>query len=183
MIGREAVRACRRPRSRSGRRAPRAGCARRRARGPFESTPFALRSALVVDPDDAQRRAVADCLIRHDFTVHEATNAEAALRLAVARRPWLIITEAQLADASGLEFCELDPLAQPAVPHAARVPLRERRLREPAPGAQGRRRRLPGEARALARAAGPARAGAEALRRRGRRRARSPAAGCAARSS
>ena len=74
---------------------------------PFESTPFALRSALVVDPDEAQRRALADCLIRHDFTVHEATNAEAALRLAVARRPWLIITEAELADASGIEFCEL----------------------------------------------------------------------------
>ena len=74
---------------------------------PFESTPHALRSALVVDPDHTERRAVADCLLRHDFTVHEATNAEAALRLAVARRPWLIITEAELADASGLEFCEL----------------------------------------------------------------------------
>ena len=74
---------------------------------PFHSTPQALRSALVVDPDDAQRRAVADCLIRHDFTVHEATNAEAALRIAVARRPWLIVTEAQLADASGVEFCQL----------------------------------------------------------------------------
>jgi DNA-binding response OmpR family regulator len=72
---------------------------------PFASTPFALRSALVVDPDHRQRRALADCLIRHDFTVHEATNAEAALRLAVARRPWLIITEAQLSDATGLEFC------------------------------------------------------------------------------
>ena len=74
---------------------------------PFESTPHALRSALVVDPDHSERRAVADCLLRHDFTVHEATNAEAALRLAVARRPWLIITEADLADASGIEFCEL----------------------------------------------------------------------------
>lgn len=74
---------------------------------PFESTPHSLRSALVVDPDHAERRAVADCLLRHDFTVHEATNAEAALRLAVARRPWLIITETELADASGVEFCEL----------------------------------------------------------------------------
>ena len=73
---------------------------------PFDSTPQALRSALVVDPDDAQRRALADCLIRHDFTVHEATSTESALRLAVARRPWLIITEAQLSDGSGLEFCQ-----------------------------------------------------------------------------
>ena len=74
---------------------------------PFQSTPQALRSALVVDPDDAQRRAVADCLMRHDFTVHEATNADAALRIAVARRPWLIVTEAQLADTTGVEFCQL----------------------------------------------------------------------------
>ena len=85
--------------------APRGLRAPTRAR-PFDSTPKALRSALVVDPDEAQRRALADCLIRHDFTVHEATSAESALRLAVARRPWLIITEVQLSDGSGLDFCQ-----------------------------------------------------------------------------
>jgi len=72
---------------------------------PFESTPVALRSALVVDRDAAARRALADCLVRHDFTVHEAAGSDNALRLAVARRPWLIITETQLADESGLAFC------------------------------------------------------------------------------
>jgi len=72
---------------------------------PFESTPLALRSALIVDPDEGQRRALADCLIRHDFTVHEAASGEAGLRLAVARRPWLIITEALLEDETGLAFC------------------------------------------------------------------------------
>ena len=60
---------------------------------PFESTPAALRTALVVDADEADRRAVADELVRHGFTVHEAGTAAEALRLAVARRPWLVLTE------------------------------------------------------------------------------------------
>jgi DNA-binding response OmpR family regulator len=72
---------------------------------PFESTPVPLRSALVVDPDVAARRALVESLVRHDFTVYEAASGEDALRVAVARRPWLVVTEAQLADESGLEFC------------------------------------------------------------------------------
>lgn len=72
---------------------------------PFESTPVPLRSALVVDPDEAARRALALGLVRHDFTVYEAASGEDALRVAVARRPWLMVTETQLADESGLEFC------------------------------------------------------------------------------
>ncbi len=72
---------------------------------PFASTPQPLRSALVADPDPVARRALVDCLARHDFTVYEAGSSEDALRVAVARRPWLVVTEAQLADESGLEFC------------------------------------------------------------------------------
>jgi DNA-binding response OmpR family regulator len=72
---------------------------------PFESTPVPLRSALVVDPDTAARRALASCLVRHDFTVYEAGAGEEALRLAVARRPWLVVTETELTDESGLAFC------------------------------------------------------------------------------
>jgi DNA-binding response OmpR family regulator len=72
---------------------------------PFESTPVSLRSALVVDPDVAARRALVESLVRHDFTVYEAASGEDALRVAVARRPWLVVTETQLADESGLEFC------------------------------------------------------------------------------
>jgi DNA-binding response OmpR family regulator len=72
---------------------------------PFESTPVSLRSALVVDPDMAARRALVESLVRHDFTVYEAASGEDALRVAVARRPWLVVTETELADASGLEFC------------------------------------------------------------------------------
>jgi CheY-like chemotaxis protein len=68
---------------------------------PFGSTPAALRTALVVDPADGERRALVEDLVRHGFTVLEATNGADALRLAVARRPWLVLTEL-LPDQSGL---------------------------------------------------------------------------------
>jgi DNA-binding response OmpR family regulator len=72
---------------------------------PFESTPTPLRTALVADPDPTARRALVDGLVRHGFTVYEAGSGQDALRVAVARRPWLVVTEAQLADESGLQFC------------------------------------------------------------------------------
>jgi DNA-binding response OmpR family regulator len=75
------------------------------AREPFESTPVALRTALVVDPDDIDRRALVQDLLRHGFSVLEATTAADALRLAVARRPWLVLTELSLPDDSGLALC------------------------------------------------------------------------------
>jgi DNA-binding response OmpR family regulator len=75
------------------------------ASGLFESTPLALRSALVVDPDLAARRTVVEDLLRHGFSVLEATTGEQALRLAVARRPWLVLTELGLPDESGLTLC------------------------------------------------------------------------------
>jgi DNA-binding response OmpR family regulator len=74
-------------------------------RRPFETTPAALRTALVVDPDDAGRHAVVENLVRHGFTVLEATTGAEALRLAVARRPWLVLTELVLPDESGLALC------------------------------------------------------------------------------
>jgi DNA-binding response OmpR family regulator len=72
---------------------------------PFESTAPALRTALLVDPDDRGRRAVADELARHGFIVHEARSAAEALRLAVARRPWLVLAEVDLPDEDGLTLC------------------------------------------------------------------------------
>lgn len=72
---------------------------------PFESTPVALRTALVADASEADRRAIADELVRHGFTVHEAASAADALRLAVARRPWLVLTELDLPDEDGLSLC------------------------------------------------------------------------------
>lgn len=71
----------------------------------FASTPGALRTALVADPDPAERRLVADMLARHGFTVHQASTSAEALRIAVARRPWLVIMEMALPDESGLLLC------------------------------------------------------------------------------
>jgi DNA-binding response OmpR family regulator len=72
---------------------------------PFLSTPVALRTALVVDPDDAGRRALVEDLLQHGFSVLEATSGAEALRVAVARRPWLVLTELTLPDETGLALC------------------------------------------------------------------------------
>jgi DNA-binding response OmpR family regulator len=72
---------------------------------PFESVPRPLRSALLVDPDLAYRRFVRGVLAEHGFVVHEASSAREGLQLAIARRPWLILSEANLPDQSGFDLC------------------------------------------------------------------------------
>jgi DNA-binding response OmpR family regulator len=72
---------------------------------PFESLPRALRKALLVDPDAAYRRFLKSSLEVHGFTVYEASSSEEALRIATARRPWLILTEVNLPDQNGFELC------------------------------------------------------------------------------
>ena len=72
---------------------------------PFESIPAALRTALVVDPDEAHRGVVVQDLVRHGFSVLEASTGAEALRLAVARRPWLVLAELSLPDEDGLDLC------------------------------------------------------------------------------
>jgi len=71
----------------------------------FENVPAALRTALLVDPDLAYRRFIRTTLVRHGFTVHEASTSAEGLGLAMARRPWLILSEVNLSDESGFEFC------------------------------------------------------------------------------
>jgi CheY-like chemotaxis protein len=58
-----------------------------------------------VDPDLAYRRFVRGVLAQHGFAVHEASSAAEGLQLAIARRPWLILSEANLPDQSGFDFC------------------------------------------------------------------------------
>jgi DNA-binding response OmpR family regulator len=72
---------------------------------PFESLPRALRKALLVDPDAAYRRFLKNALSVHGFTVYEAATSAEALRIATARRPWLILTEVNLPDQNGFELC------------------------------------------------------------------------------
>ncbi len=72
---------------------------------PFDSIPIALRTALVLDPDEGDRSAIVQDLVRHGFAVLEATTGAEALRVAVARRPWLVLAELSLPDGDGLDLC------------------------------------------------------------------------------
>jgi DNA-binding response OmpR family regulator len=72
---------------------------------PFAGIPQALRRALVVDADVVERRHLAEVLVRHGFAVHEASTSADALRVAVARRPWLVIADTHLPDESGVVLC------------------------------------------------------------------------------
>ena len=89
----------------TGRTAPPAGRPAPAPPRPFETIPAALRTALVVDPDEADRGAVVQDLVRHGFTVLQAATGTEALRLAVARRPWLVLSELSLPDEDGLDLC------------------------------------------------------------------------------
>ena len=71
----------------------------------FDAVPEVLRTALVVDPEAEFRRSVRDLLVARGFTVHEATSGEEALRLALEKRPWLILSEVTVPGLDGFELC------------------------------------------------------------------------------
>lgn len=71
----------------------------------FEALPRGLRSALVVDTDEGSRRLIRTLLDSHGFTIYEASDGDEALRISLARRPWLIITEVNMPGIDGFEFC------------------------------------------------------------------------------
>jgi len=71
----------------------------------FDAVPEVLRTALVVDPEGEFRRSVRDLLVARGFTVHEATSGEEGLRLALEKRPWLILSEVTVPGLDGFELC------------------------------------------------------------------------------
>ncbi len=71
----------------------------------FDLLPRALRVAQVVDPDPSFRSFIRSLLEPPGFTVIEAEDGEEGLSQAKARRPWLILSEANLAKLDGFEFC------------------------------------------------------------------------------
>ena len=71
----------------------------------FDSVPEVLRTALVVDPETEFRHSVRDLLVARGFTVHEATSGEDGLRLALEKRPWLILSEINVQGLDGFELC------------------------------------------------------------------------------
>jgi DNA-binding response OmpR family regulator len=71
----------------------------------FELVPEVLRDVLVVDDNVAFRRFLRDLLTGHGFTVHEATDGEEGLHVALQQRPWLILTDVRMPGGDGFEFC------------------------------------------------------------------------------
>ena len=71
----------------------------------FEALPRGLRTALLVDPDAEQRKLLRGLLQSHGFTIWEASNGEEGVKLSLARRPWMIVTEVNLPELDGFELC------------------------------------------------------------------------------
>ncbi|PYQ08857.1 MAG: hypothetical protein DMF83_05360 [Acidobacteria bacterium] len=71
----------------------------------FDTLPEVVRDVLIVDDNKAFRRFLSLMLARHGFTVHEAADGEEGLRIALDRRPWLILTDVRMPGMDGFEFC------------------------------------------------------------------------------
>ncbi len=71
----------------------------------FETLPEVFRTVLVVDDNDIFRTYVKDVLSRRGFTVHEAADGAEGLRMALQKKPWLILTDVAMPRLDGLEMC------------------------------------------------------------------------------
>jgi DNA-binding response OmpR family regulator len=71
----------------------------------IEALPPGLRTCLVVDGEPQARRFLRGVLEAYSFKVFEADEGEAGLKLAIAKRPWLILSEVNMSGMDGFEFC------------------------------------------------------------------------------
>ncbi len=71
----------------------------------FGELPEVFRTALLADDDDAFRLVLAGLLRERGLEVIEAADGETALRLALERRPWLIVTDTRMPVLDGFELC------------------------------------------------------------------------------
>jgi DNA-binding response OmpR family regulator len=71
----------------------------------FSGLPDILKTVLVVDDNRLFRAFVKDVLTRLGFTVHEAASGDEGLRLALAKRPWLILSDLSMPGLDGFELC------------------------------------------------------------------------------
>jgi DNA-binding response OmpR family regulator len=67
--------------------------------------PPMLKTVLVVDDNEVFRRFLAALLGAQGFLVHEAADGQEGLRLALERRPWLILTDVNMPRLDGFELC------------------------------------------------------------------------------
>ena len=71
----------------------------------FNTVPEILRSALIADEDEGFRKLLALPLAAQGFRIYEATDGAEAWRLATEHRPWLMLSDIDLQDVDGFEFC------------------------------------------------------------------------------
>jgi DNA-binding response OmpR family regulator len=71
----------------------------------FDPLPEMLRTVLIADDNVVFRKFLSTLLTAEGFTVYEAQDGEEALRIALERRPWLILTDVRMPGVDGFEFC------------------------------------------------------------------------------
>src|SRR5262245_34192860 len=71
----------------------------------LDALPEVVRDVLVVDDNLAFRKFLAGLFAHQGFTVHEAADGEEGLRLALERRPWLILSDVRMPGMDGFELC------------------------------------------------------------------------------
>jgi DNA-binding response OmpR family regulator len=71
----------------------------------FDTLPEVVRDVLVVDDNAAFRKFLAGLFTHQGFTVHEAADGEEGLRVALERRPWLILSDVRMPGMDGFELC------------------------------------------------------------------------------
>jgi CheY-like chemotaxis protein len=71
----------------------------------FWAVPEALKTILVVEDNAIFRRFLKDILVSCGFTVYEAASGDEGLRLALAKKPWLVVTDITMPGLDGLELC------------------------------------------------------------------------------
>jgi DNA-binding response OmpR family regulator len=67
--------------------------------------PDVLKTVLIVDDNAFFRVFLGEVLRAQGFTVYEAESGDEGLRLALARRPWLILTDLNMPGLDGFELC------------------------------------------------------------------------------
>lgn len=84
---------------------PRASQGGARGLPAFDEVPAPLRRVLVVDDDPAFRRFLSHVLAGRGFAVYEAADGVEGLRVALAQRPFLILTDVNMPLMDGVELC------------------------------------------------------------------------------
>jgi DNA-binding response OmpR family regulator len=71
----------------------------------FATVPKPLRKALLMDADEGYRGYVRELLEAQDFDVWETAESGQALRLALDKRPWLVLSDVNLPEGDGFDLC------------------------------------------------------------------------------